>query len=361
MPVYVATIILSVFLSYILSHSVFRGKKIPSWIVIIITALPAIFVSGLRYEVGTDYEMYRFAFLNPDNVNVKHNIEILYRLFFKAVTSLGGSYYVAVFISSAIFFILIYIEIFHDSPMPWLSTFMIFGMLFFFIYMNAGRQMIAISILLFSLRFLEKKRYLPFILCLAVAICIHRSSVLFILVLVLFQVDINFKIIFGLTPAIFIISALSGRIVNFVAELLRYDNYVQMAGVNLNFRFLMGILYQLIITILACYVYRRSESEDDQDKFRLFFNIQVLTLWTYAFSGFISGNEIARIQYMFAMPGVILTPMVVKRIPEKILKLIFVVVLLSYGILNIYFLIYQNNEQQALPYQSIIQYWGYLR
>ena len=219
--------------------------------------------------------------------------------------------------------------------------------------MNAERQMVAISILMFSLRFLEKKKYLPFIVCLAIATCIHRSSLLFILVLFLFQVDINFKVIFSLTPVIFILSAFSGRIINAIAGLLRYENYVQATGLIISFRFIVGILYQIIITVFACYVYGLSDSDENQAKFRLFFNIQVLTLWTYAFSGFISGNEIARIRYMFAMPGIIFAPMVLKRIPERILKLLFGVAVVAYGILNIYFLIYINNEQQTLPYQTI--------
>lgn len=353
MSVYVTTIILSVFFAYTFSHSVFRGREIPKWIVVIITALPAILVTGLRYQVGSDYWMYRYAFLNPDNVNVRHNFEILNRLFFKAVAYFGGSYYVAVFIVSVIFFVLAYVEIFHDSSMPWLSTFMLFGMLFFFMYMNAERQMVAISILMFSLRFLEKKKYLSFIVCLAIATCIHRSSLLFIFVLFLFHVDINFKVIFGLTPVIFILSAFSGRIINAIAGLLRYEYYVQATGLTISFRFIVGILCQLIITVLACYVYGLSDSDENQAKFRLFFNMQVLTLWTYAFSGFISGNEIARIRYMFSMPGIIFVPMVLKRIPERILKLLFGAAVVAYGILNIYFLIYINNEQQTLPYQTI--------
>ena len=354
MLVYVTTIILSVFFSYTFSHSVFKGKEIPRWIAVVITALPAILVTGLRYQVGSDYSMYRVAFLNPDNVNVKHNFEILNRLFFKAIAYFGGSFYVAIFVSSVIFFVFTYVEIFYDSPMPWLSTFMLFGMLFFFIYMNAERQMVAISILMFSLRFLQEKRYFLFVICLAIAACIHRSSILFILILFLFQVDINFKLIFWLTPVIFIASAFSGRVINSIAGLLKYDIYLKTSGLFINFRFVVGIIYQFIITILACYVYNMGDSEEEQNKFRLFFNIQVLTLWTYAFSGFISGNEMARLRYIFAMPGIIFVPMIFKRLPGKIIKILAYSMVIVYGLLNIYYLIYINNEQQTLPYQTIL-------
>lgn len=353
MSVYIITITLSVFFAYAFSHMVYRGKEIPKWVTVMITALPAILVTGFRFRVGSDYEMYHYAFLHPENVNVKKNFEPINRIIFKIISYFGGSFYVVVFIASAIFFVLVYTEIFRDSPMPWLSTFMLFGMLFFFIYMNAERQMIADSILLFSLRFLEKKKYPPFIVCLAVAICIHKSSILFILVLLIFQIDISPKIIFGLTPVIFATSAFFGKIVNFFAKLLQYENYIQLSAVNISFRFVIGILCQLFITILACYVYGLNDIDEDQGKFRLFFNIQVLSFWTYAFSGFITGNEIARIRYMFTLSSIIFVPMVIRRIPERVLKLLLEMFVVVYGIFNIYFLIFINNEQQTLPFQTI--------
>ena len=174
MNVYALTMVMSVVIAFTVEHCVINGKPLKKWIKVLFTGLPAILVTGLRYNVGTDSSRYKFAFENPDNTNVVLYFELLNRWIFKLINKAGGSFYTAVFIAAVLFYVFLFSEIFEDSPIPWLSSFMIFGLLYFFANMNIMRQMLALSMLFFSLIFIQREQYYNFLFCVMLDIVIHR-------------------------------------------------------------------------------------------------------------------------------------------------------------------------------------------
>ncbi len=70
--------------------------------------------------------------------------------------------------------------IYKYSRMPWLSTLMFLTLQFFDLSFSGTRQIISIAILLFSYDFLIKRKILPFLLIVMLAISFHTSAILFL-------------------------------------------------------------------------------------------------------------------------------------------------------------------------------------
>lgn len=153
MAIYSATCLISIILAWMVNHVQYGGKSPTLLIKVIISSLPAIVITGIRYGIGSDYFSYQGIFYS--DVDFK---DPLFSIFNQGIKFLGGDFYTSVFVISVIFFTLVFLRIFEDSEYPWLSVFLLFGMIYFFTFMNAMRQFLAISILVYSIKYLEEKR-----------------------------------------------------------------------------------------------------------------------------------------------------------------------------------------------------------
>lgn len=349
MAIYSATCLISIILAWIVNHIQY-GEKSPTVLVkVIISSLPAIVITGIRYGIGSDYFSYQGIFYS--DVDFK---DPLFSMFNQGIKFLGGDFYISVFVISVIFFTLVFLRIFEDSEYPWLSVFLLFGMIYFFTFMNAMRQFLAISILVYSIKYLEEKRDILFFICLGIATEIHHASALFLIVYFITKLRCNFKILILATPLICILAYLGKSYI--VGSLLALMNYSDYTGTSVvGFRTVGGFLWQIILTILACFAYRNVTSKDEENKYRVYFGIQLLSVWIYSLWGGINENEIIRLLAYFQFPSIIFAPIVLKKIKISSLKNFIILLMVVYFSANIFISIAVNNENETLPYETVFE------
>lgn len=321
-----------------------RGTVLPT---IILSAMPLFLISALRYGVGTDYFFTYVPYFNllEAGAYVKDK-EPLFKILNQIIIFFNGSSQWVFVVCSLLFSYFTYSQVFRDSPYPWISISLLLGMTYFFISLNTVRQMVGVAILLYSIRFIEKKQLLKFLLCVLIATGFHYSCIVFIisylgsrLKLDLIKstfVSMIFLLIFLVTKD-YLLSVIGGT---------QYGWYIGSDFDNGTIGF-YTIAIQLAVFIFSA-VYR-----NDTYKYRIYLNLQLISLILATIGSVIVLLE--RVRWMFGLPSIVLLPLALENIKYKKHRLImgFIIVLLF----SLYatYTIGIRNGQEVLPYRTIFE------
>ena len=349
MTIYLITCMISMLFTWFLSKFNYNKNKVQFAISILIAAAPCILIAGFRYGIGSDYFTYESYFLT----GMSTNDLLYYSVFNPLIQFFGGDFSVSVFIVSAIIFLLTYTRIFADSPYPWLSVYLLFGMTFFFASMNAMRQFLALSILLFALKSLDQNKNLRFFILVAIASGVHLSSIIFCALFFLHKIKLDTRLFVILTPAIFGgIYLLRNNLITFAMALNSYSNYIDDNVTN-GMSFAIQCLWQFVLILMGGFVYKEDNLTENQSLYRIYLETQLIALWENALGSVINPNEIMRIIWVYSYASIIFTPMVIHRIPWKLARITATFILiLGFGVF-MYYAIAVNNSHEVLPYCSI--------
>ena len=135
-------------------------------------------ILGLRYNVGVDYLSYESIYNSQTDQILFQHTEPLYTLLSFILHQSGIPYYGLVCIISCIFFIL-FIKSFSDYPhlKNW-GIFFLFVTGVLFVFLNVQRQAIAFCIFFYSIRYIYKRFFLKYLLCIFLAMGFHYSAIL---------------------------------------------------------------------------------------------------------------------------------------------------------------------------------------
>ncbi|XOQ25502.1 MAG: hypothetical protein ACFWTM_04040 [Mitsuokella multacida] len=349
MTIYLMTCMLSMILCWFLNRFRRKGSNLQFIASVVLSALPCILVAGLRYGIGSDYFSYENYFAS----GIMTKDPLYYSVFNSLIQFFGGDFTASVFLVAAVFFLLTYARILEDSPYPWLSVFLLFGMTYFFASMNAMRQFLALAVLLYAIQSLEQKKTLRFFIVIAIASGIHLSSIIFAVLYFIHKIDLDTRLYAILTPVIFgVIYLFKNNLMALTVYLNSYENFVGDNSAN-GLSITMQFLWQIALVVTAVLVYKKYSAQGDQNKYRIYLETQLIALWEYALISVITPNEIMRIIWIFAYPTIIFTPMVIRRIPSALARIVAIsIVLLGFSIF-MYYVIPINNSHNTLPYQSI--------
>lgn len=180
MEVYIITLLL-IFVFGFLELRLKLTDRQRDWLVFILYLIIVIQM-GLRWETGTDWGAYLENFQNTDEygtvlINALTGFEIGYGTLVYFVKKLFDSYSVFLFIHALIFYWGIFTVAKKYSPYFFIS-------LMFFYATNLGvvgsnRQLLALIICLWSLKFVFEKKPLKFFAMVAVAFLFHTTAFLF--------------------------------------------------------------------------------------------------------------------------------------------------------------------------------------
>ncbi len=264
MITYSIMIITSLLLSYVSTK--IKNKK-PKIFFQILSALPFIIVSGIRYDVGTDY-LYRYA---PDYLIIGEgddvlNLEILVKLLLKFCNLITKDYFLFFAITSVITNGLIFYSIYKYSRKPVLSIFIYFISSSFFFSLNLVRQYLSISIII--LAFMKyyndngKKRTL--LLTILFASLIHSSSLIFIPLVFFNNKKNNDILLIVLSIMIFLLGQTSVKDIlklfsNFKdINLYKYNVYSRYDG-NMP---ISSLIVETCVYIYYCTIYYRKKIDE---------------------------------------------------------------------------------------------------
>ena len=310
MKIYIAAIAASVLIAWIGTRTTAYRKRKRHWVLILLSALPLILLIGLRhYSIGIDSPAYYRWFYRIRSGIEPDVFEWLYVWLNKVIGKFDVEYTAMFLACAAIFCLPIFCRIFDDSPDIIMSIFLFWAARYYFVYFNLVRQMLSAAILLYSIRFIERKDLKRFILCVVIAAGFHSSAYAFVLLYLLADIRIEPKIIavgtvaaavLGRVPAVaVIVRTLSGT---------RYEDYAENTGnpfAGLKFSFLVLIA----VLVIALIFYK------DDRRYRIYLNSQVLAVWATSMTGTV--QLIERMRFTFGLPSIILLPMAVNNIKDK--------------------------------------------
>lgn len=350
MIVYWSGCIASILVCHACMRTSFSQRR--RWISILVSALPMIFIAALRYDVGKDYlRTYVAYFENVQQLESSgySHLEILYHWLNVIVVWLHGDYVWVFAIMAVLFYLPVYARIFENSPYPPLSIFLIVGMCYCFVFFNAMRQMVGCAILLYSVRFIKERRFLPFLLCTALATGFHQSCVLFIAMYWIGRIRIRPRTALLIVIAMLAAASALALLLNWVVSKTKYADYLLSA-------FDTGETAYVMLAINAILLIFMSIGYRNEREYQLYYNLQLAALLVTIFSGKVV--LMLRFLWMFGLPSIISLPMAAANLPvkDRERKLILSVVTILYFAYAWYTVGVQNSNS-VLPYQTIFSRW----
>jgi hypothetical protein len=157
-----------------------------------------VFQVGLRWQTGTDWEPYLVHFEETNSVwDVYYSLtgfEQGYAFMVLIVKNLWNNYSVFLVIHAILYYILVFTAFKKFTPYIFISL-----MVFYvttMAYMGSNRQLLALAICLFSLRYVIDRKALKFFICIGIAFMFHRTALLFCVYYFLYR-DIKPSILLG--------------------------------------------------------------------------------------------------------------------------------------------------------------------
>ena len=347
---YIAMLIFSV--ATICLADRFKNNKIIRISLYILSAMSFFVVSAIRYDVGTDY-FYRYA---PDYINMGKgidvpNLEIGYKLIVRICLLITKDYAILFAVTSAIIIGLTFYTIFKESPYPALSVIIYFLAGFFFHSLNLMRQYLAISVILFSYRFLLDKKYILFTINIIIACLLHSISLIMVIAFILCKWEI-FDLKRTVIMSIFLL--VCGKyiwpyVVEFIVNNTRFAGYIGSQFDRTQLR-IYDIIVNAILYILIFYMYKHKKEKGRKEKF--FLNMQACSLFFMILAS--TMYLLFRFSFYFGIFNIISIPYFLKNSDLKIRnKIIVLIILLITLTANITKTNIKGNCDEVRPYKTI--------
>lgn len=297
----------------------------------ILSAIPFLAVAVFRYNIGTDYIVYKRLQI-PEVMNgINDRVEFLYRIIIKMGMALGDPQWVfAITHVLIILFIWLYMR---QSDNLCMSIFIFLFSGAFNISLNIMRQYIAIAICAYAIQYIHKKKPLNYYILVTIATLFHVTAVIFLLFYPLSKIKIH-----GFMPVIisilsFGVSAIARNVLNILVRYLdSYAHYMENEKYDKNDTQYDFVLFEIMILFGGClvqYFYEKRKNnticvkyskqlkalavniEKEDLKMRIYTWIQLFTCIFACLSGIIPNST--RIIIFPAIGQLVYVPMVLKR------------------------------------------------
>lgn len=325
-------------------HLIKRNNKV-SFFAVFFIGLPLLVVSAIRYGIGTDYFSY-YNIFQRIKYNIPTDTEPLYYLLNKLVAVTFGEFQVVVAICSAMFMFFVLSEVLRQSKMIPLSIFLIVGSLQYFFSLTNIRQQVGISILFFSLRYVESENFKKFVVCVIAATLFHTSCAVFVIVYFIKKIQLSPMQGFTITAAILVLRAPIAVFMRWFISYTTFASYLGSSKWDIGETSIATIAIQGFVLIFAV-VYKNRKDEFYNYKL----NMQYICLWITLFIGILP--QMNRLWRNFGFIGALLIPCALASVKNKKQRafLTFLIIIFYFVYANIS--IGLNDQTNSLPYQTI--------
>lgn len=183
--IYIAIILFLILLAYIHDYRGVKKNKnlwynIAMWIFILL--------SGLRYRIGSDTQMYELSFIEIPKIwdltsyyiFQRSSYESGFTIFMSMIKTIGDSFWLFLLVQSIIINVSVFNFFKRNTKYPFVAVIIYFIVLYYFINCEAARQGIALSILLFSWKHFVNNRWITFLACVIIASTFHMTALVFL-------------------------------------------------------------------------------------------------------------------------------------------------------------------------------------
>lgn len=180
MEIYIATALLILFFAFFELRC--KLTEMQNKVLVFVLYMLIVIEIGLRWETGTDWNPYLNNFNEVDNIaliflNSLGGFELGYGFLSFSIRKLFSNYSVFL-VLHALFF---YAAIFRTAKL--FSPYIFVSVLFFYAsnlgIVGSNRQLLALAICLLALPFVEKRKPIPFFICVFLASFFHTTAILF--------------------------------------------------------------------------------------------------------------------------------------------------------------------------------------
>lgn len=311
-------------------------------------------VMALRFDIGNDYRQYtetaHEAYVGG-YVVTEAGFNWLVRLLYGIA---GGEYYELVFAVFAFSTLLFFLKAFIRQSVCFSQTYFLFMTLgLYFQAFNTVRYYLALSIALFSMKYVLERDCLKFAFWIGTAALFHKSV---LLVLPAYWVASfawkKWQIAAGMAVGAACYLGKGAVLKLALALYPSYKNTVYLEGGGS----LTGTLRTLaVLALYAWFIYRYEHQEEEQGwyhELRFYGQLNLLALVTGTFFSFLP--VVTRISYYFAVSQLFMIPLILQHIREqgirrKVTAVIFAVCILYFAV----FLLQAHQDGvKLLPYKS---------
>lgn len=250
----------------------YKKSKKNTVIFLVLSSAAMILVAFLRADtVGIDYKQYAAYFYQVHDGGWSflissangYRIEPGYSLLNYVVSLFTRDVHIFMLVVAVIVVTLTAVLLYRVSPIPWIGMFVIASFGFYGNSLSFIRQCIAIAIYLFSVEFIKKKQFVPYLLIILLASTFHKSMLIMIPVYFIAQIPVNWKSLLSYSGLAILVSVLAWPLFNFITKYV-YQAYATRQGLY----YMRGrdwqtaaipVITTAVILILKSFILRRDE------------------------------------------------------------------------------------------------------
>lgn len=352
MIIYWAGCFLSIGIIYIMKRvrcRYFYWKQ--GWLCAFVCSLPLFLLSALRYGVGSDYAAYKEMYYIV-NSNDTYRYEILYTELNRLVYRLGLSFQWVIVLTSFIFLILLYKRILEDSSIPEVSVFLLLGMCYFFQSTNIIRQILACVVCVYSIKYIEQKKLMKFLIAVVIAFGFHKTAIIFLPAYVIYHLRIKIRYLLVAFVVIFFAAPYISSLVSFLIIHTGFNHgyyltYFTYTGSNGGATGMISLAINVLIYIFGIIYLNKEDIKNNG-----YMNLQYMTVLLSIFNGMFP--MINRIRFFYGITAIILIPRILKcnrkyRFKRVLYTTMIMILFMAYSI----YIEGISNQSGAVPYVSI--------
>lgn len=303
--------------------------------------------SAFRDGVGTDYKNYELLFydyLNSGDVVIER-LEPGFKLIFEAVSFFSYDSRLFFVITSFLILFFYFFGFLKYSRSLLLSIFLFVTLYYYFNSLNTVRQFVAMALIFcFSTRYLAERNLSKYLISVAFASLFHLSALVMLPAYWLCK-KMSFRavILLFISFPIFFLSYdfFSSIIFKIIPSYQLYSDYE--TGSSNAF-----IIIQMIFLIFVFIAYKYNKNWSKVEL--VSFNFSLISFFLYILS--YKNIMFFRVAVYFGMYLIILVPAVLNNVKKNSSKVIFYIVCIFLGIVNLVYHLYQN-VSGILPYKII--------
>lgn len=284
---------------------------------------PTIFIIGVRSKIG-DSAGYVSSFNNLNSSlgltqelsDRNPGYDFLMRFFKKFISDRPEMWMLFLTFLSFAFLLAAYSRY---SPSLFLSTFVFFGSTEISYAFNGARQFLAICIMVYAMKYIERKNLIRYAMISFFAYTIHQTALIIIPAYFIVRGKAFNKKMIGVLCATFVATAFSSLFIEYLNDWFieesvyahYYTNIISSAGVNI-FRVLVAA-----VPMVLCFIYKNRIDELDDERLNICANMSTLGFGVSLFASTSGGDLLGRLAEYYLIYNTITYPILLKRIVSK--------------------------------------------
>lgn len=317
----------------------------------VLAFLPLFLVASLRWEVGTDWPIYR-DFFQMINDGTDSFSEGLFNLMNKLVYRTGGDFQGLVALAAFLAYFFLFRAI-REQSISWpLSLLIFFVSGAFFGSLNQLRQAITMPIMLYACKHIQGRKPVRYFCWCLMASLIHLSALVYLPLYFLR----NFRPSPRRYVTIFGICLVTLPVLHLLAEaLIRISKYawyfssVFNSGSSENNFYLVGFVFQFVMLVIFCYY--RFLSVDADPQYDLMLNFYLLSVLTLLFTPVLT--QVLRVSQCFGYGQILLVPRVINSEKNPTRRLVLYFLIVGLYTVKLLYDTYYLGWNGVVPYQTI--------